>query len=67
MPKPIPRDLICSAVARILMEERKRQGPSMERLAEEAGLSTSMISLIERDLRNLQLGIAERYRGIEWC
>lgn len=34
------------------MEERKRQGLSMERLAEQAGLSTSMISLIERDLRN---------------
>ena len=52
MPKPTHRDLTCSAVARILMEERKRQGLSMERLAEQAGLSTSMISLIERDLRN---------------
>ena len=34
------------------MEERKKQGLSMERLAEQAGLSTSMISLMERDLRN---------------
>ncbi len=39
-------------VAHLLRDERRRQGLSMERLAEKAGLSTSMISLLERDLRN---------------
>ena len=36
----------------MLRAERKRKGLSMERLAEKAGLSTSMVSLYERDLRN---------------
>ena len=46
------RDLITLTVAHALRDERKRQDLSMERLAEKAGLSTSMISLFERDLRN---------------
>ncbi len=46
------REAVCSEVARILRDERKRKGLSMTRLAEKAGLSQSMISLVERDLRN---------------
>jgi len=52
VPKLTTCDLICISVAHALRDERKRQGLSMERLAERAGLSTSMISLFERDLRN---------------
>lgn len=43
---------IASNVATLLRDERKRQGLSMDLLAEKAGLSQSMISLVERDLRN---------------
>ena len=46
------REGVCSEVARLLRDERKRKGISMTRLAEQAGLSQSMISLVERDLRN---------------
>lgn len=46
------REAICSHVVRILKEERERQKFSMTRLAEKAGLSQSMVSLVERDLRN---------------
>ena len=52
MPKAAKRDLICRTVVEMLRAERKRKGLSMERLAEKAGLSTSMVSLYERDLRN---------------
>jgi transcriptional regulator with XRE-family HTH domain len=46
------REAVCSEVVRILHEERKRKTLSMTRLAEQAGLSQAMISLVERDLRN---------------
>ena len=46
------REAVCSELVRILREERKRKALSMTRLAEQAGLSQSMISLVERDLRN---------------
>ena len=37
---------------RILRDERERHGLSMNQLAERSGLSQSMISLLEHDLRN---------------
>jgi transcriptional regulator with XRE-family HTH domain len=46
------REAVSAQVVRLLREERKRLGISMEVLAERAGLSQSIISLIERDLRN---------------
>jgi len=46
------RDAVCTQVTRILHEERKKQQISMTVLAQRAGLSQSMISLVERDLRN---------------
>ena len=49
------RDVICNQVARILCEERKKRLISMTVLAQRAGLSQSMISLVERDLRNSTL------------
>jgi transcriptional regulator with XRE-family HTH domain len=49
------RDAIASHVARILREERVRRGLSMTVLAQRAGLSQSMISFIEREIRNPSL------------
>jgi transcriptional regulator with XRE-family HTH domain len=51
-------------VARILRDERKSQRLSMTRLAEQAGLSQSMISLIEHDLRNPTLDTLLRITAV---
>lgn len=52
MVKSPAREAICVSVVRALRAERLRQGLSMDRLAERAGLSQGMISLVEHDLRN---------------
>jgi len=39
-------------VVRFLREERERRGLSMNVVAQRSGLSHSIISLVERDLRN---------------
>ena len=52
MSKSSLREATSLAVVRALRDERLRQGISMERLAEKAGLSQGTISLVERDLRN---------------
>lgn len=57
------RDLVCSNVARILREERERRGISMTRLAEMAGLSQGMISLVEHEHRNPSLDTMVRMCG----
>jgi len=49
------RDAIASHVARILREEREKRGLSMTVLAQRAGLSQSMISFVEREIRNPSL------------
>lgn len=49
------RDAIASHVARILREEREKRGLSMTVLAQKSGLSQSMISFIEREIRNPSL------------
>jgi len=46
------REAVIVQVVRLLREERERQRLSMNALAERSGLSQSMISLVERDLRN---------------
>jgi transcriptional regulator with XRE-family HTH domain len=46
------REAVCRQVARILREERRRRGLSMEALARKAGLSQAMISFVEREIRN---------------
>ena len=43
---------ICSHVARLLREERKRQNLSLNTLAERAGLSRQMVSYVEQLERN---------------
>lgn len=45
-------DAIISNAVRLLREERERRGFSMNVVAQRSGLSHSIISLIERDLRN---------------
>ena len=43
---------VCSAVARILRQEREKRGLSMNAVAERAGLSQQMVSYVEREMRN---------------
>ena len=46
------REAITANVIRLLREEREKRGLSMTVVAQRSGLSQSIISLIERDLRN---------------
>ena len=44
--------MIATNVVQLLREEREKRGLSMNIVAQRSGLSHSIISLIERDLRN---------------
>ena len=46
------REAIAANVVRLLREEREKRGLSMNVVAQRSGLSHSIISLIEHDLRN---------------
>lgn len=46
------REAIAANVIRLLREEREKRGLSMNVVAQRSGLSHSIVSLIERDLRN---------------
>jgi transcriptional regulator with XRE-family HTH domain len=48
-------ETVCANTARILREERERQGASMTSVAEQAGLSQQMVSYVERGLRKPNL------------
>ena len=52
MPDSWTPKLICSEVATALREARQKQGLSMNVLAQRSGLSLTMISYVERQLRN---------------
>ena len=52
VPKDQFRETVNAQVIRLLREAREERGLSMNVLAQRAGLSQSMISLVERDLRN---------------
>lgn len=52
MPKSNLRDTVSANVVRLLREEREKRGLSMNVVAQRSGLSHSIISLIERDMRN---------------
>jgi len=52
VPKNSLRDTVTANVIRLLREERKKRGLSMNVVAQRSGLSHSIVSLIERDLRN---------------
>jgi transcriptional regulator with XRE-family HTH domain len=46
------REAIAANVVRLLREEREKRGLSMNVVAQRSGLSHSIVSLVERDLRN---------------
>lgn len=46
------RELVVSTVIRLLREAREKRGFSMNVIAQRSGLSHSIVSLIERNLRN---------------
>lgn len=52
MSKNSLREAIAANVIRLLREEREKRGLSMNVVAQRSGLSQSIVSLIERDLRN---------------
>jgi transcriptional regulator with XRE-family HTH domain len=52
VPKANIRQAAISEVIRLLRKERESQKMSMNQLAEHSGLSQSMISLLERGIRN---------------
>jgi len=46
------REAVMAGVIQTLREEREKRGLSMNVVAQRAGLSHSIVSLVERDLRN---------------
>ena len=52
MSKSNLRDKVSANVVCLLREEREKRGLSMNVVAQHSGLSHSIISLIERDMRN---------------
>jgi len=54
------RESVALEVVRLLRCEREKQALSMNVVAERAGLSQSMVSLVERDLRNPTLDVLLR-------
>lgn len=46
------RELVVSTVVRLLRETREKRGFSMNVVAQRSGLSHSIVSLVERNLRN---------------
>lgn len=46
------REALIANAVRLLREEREKRGLSMNVVAQRAGISQSIVSLIERDLRN---------------
>jgi transcriptional regulator with XRE-family HTH domain len=53
-------EAVCAAVIEALREERLRKGLSMNRVAQEAGLSQQMVSYVERGMRAPTLNTAVR-------
>ena len=52
MPKNGHHEAVCVEIIRLLREERKQRGLSNYSIAQKSGVSQSMISLVERGLRN---------------
>lgn len=46
------RAAMCAQVARLLREERERQGLSLSALSQRAGLSRQMVSYVEKEERS---------------
>ncbi len=52
VPQKPTRELVASKLVSTLAAERQRQGLSMAAVAEKSGLSLTMISFVERELRH---------------
>lgn len=52
MAAPSEASQICANLARLLRQERERQGISLNALAEQAGISRQTVSFIESEERN---------------
>lgn len=52
MPKAGYHQTVCAEIVRLLFDESKRQRLSNYAVAQRSGVSESMISLVERGLRN---------------
>ena len=52
MPKIGHYEAVCAEIIRLLREERKQHGLSNYAVAQRSGVSQSMISLVDRGLRN---------------
>ena len=55
MPNESLREAVATNVVKLLREERQKRALSMNVLAQRSGLSHSIISLVERDLRSPSL------------
>lgn len=55
MPKREQHQAICVEVIRELRREREKRGLSKYAVSQQSGVSQSMLSLIERDMRNPSL------------
>lgn len=55
MPSSVPRENICSNVARLLREDRQRKNLSLNAVAAKAGVSRQIVSYIEQEERNPSL------------
>jgi transcriptional regulator with XRE-family HTH domain len=63
VPQKPTRDLVASKLVSTLAAERQRQGLSMAAVAEKSGLSLTMISFVERELRHPTLDTLQRIAG----
>ena len=57
------RRAVCSAVARILRQERQKRGLTLAAVAAKAGLSYQMVSFVEKETRNPTLETLLRIAG----
>ena len=63
MPKVGHHQAVCAEIIRLLFAERKRQGLSNYSLSKLSGVSQSMISLVERELRNPSMELMLKLAG----
>ncbi|MDR3548574.1 MAG: helix-turn-helix transcriptional regulator [Candidatus Pacebacteria bacterium] len=60
MPKNGHYQAVCAEIIRLLREERKRRKISNYAVAQKSGVSESMLSLVERGLRNPSMELTLR-------
>ena len=60
MPRTGHHEAVCAEIIRLLREERKRRKVSNYAVSQASGVSESMLSLVERGLRNPTLELTLR-------